>query len=97
MVTLDRIRLTGLLRETPQFAGFPILGRDRVHHRCIRARSRTATPRMAATCPYGSMFWFSRKKFVGSYVPFNPARRSYCRSPYAWRTLSAPSLPRKLR
>ena len=34
-----------------------------------------------SSCPYGSMFWFSRKKFVGSYFRFNPARRSYWRAP----------------
>jgi hypothetical protein len=30
---------------------------------------------------YGSMFWFSRKKFVGSYARFSSTKRSYCRSP----------------
>ena len=33
------------------------------------------------SCRYGSMFWFSRKKFVGSYARFSSAKRSYWRSP----------------
>ncbi len=35
MVTHDRIRLIGLLRESPAFAGLSYSNRARVHHRCI--------------------------------------------------------------
>ena len=35
MVTLDRIRLTGLLQESPAQAGFSHLRAAFVHHRCI--------------------------------------------------------------
>ena len=41
----------------------------------------------------GRMFWFTRKKFVGSYVFFKATSRSYL-SPYAARTRSSPSSPR---
>ena len=45
------------------------------------AQRRTATRGWPPTCRYGSMFWFSRKKFVGSYARFSSTKRSYCRSP----------------
>jgi hypothetical protein len=35
MVTLDRIRLTGLLRKSPVLQGFSICRTGPVHHRCI--------------------------------------------------------------
>jgi hypothetical protein len=41
----------------------------------------------------GRMFWFIRKKFVGSYLPFSATSRSYW-VPYAARTRSWPSSPR---
>lgn len=43
--------------------------------------SISATRRWPPSCRYGSMFWFSRKKFVGSYARFSSTKRSYCRSP----------------
>ena len=45
---------------------------------------------------YGRMFWFSRKKFVGSCLRLRARSRSYLASPYAARTRSCPSSPRKL-
>ena len=49
-------------------------------HSLARA-SVSATRGWPPSCAYGSMFWFSRKKFVGSYARFSSTRRSYCRSP----------------
>ena len=43
--------------------------------------SVSATRGWPPSCRYGSMFWFSRKKFVGSYARFSSTKRSYCRSP----------------
>jgi hypothetical protein len=49
-------------------------------HGLARA-SVSATRGWPPSCRYGSMFWFSRKKFVGSYARFSSTKRSYCRSP----------------
>ena len=38
MVTLDRIRLTGLLQKSPALRGFSTIRALPVHHRCITRR-----------------------------------------------------------
>ena len=40
-----------------------------------RARVRSATRGRPASCRYGSMFWFRRKKFVGSYARLTSTKR----------------------
>jgi putative flavoprotein involved in K+ transport len=45
------------------------------------ARDRKQANAQLPDQPAGEMFWFMRKKFVGSYARFSSTKRSYCRSP----------------
>ena len=45
-------------------------------------RGRTPVSGHARSLPaYGSMFWFSRKRFVGSYLRFSARSRAYFSAP----------------
>jgi hypothetical protein len=78
MVILDRIRLTGLLRENPAICRvFLFWGRDRVHHRCITTfgseHSRECATRRNAV---GQSAWLSQ--IPAPCLPTSLAQKGVC-------------------
>jgi hypothetical protein len=59
-------------------------------------RAARVTAEIRRTIQSGGMFWFSRNRFVGSYVRLSAFSRSYFSAPYAWRIRDSPSAIRKL-
>ena len=51
------------------------------HYPRAALTSGAAHPEEKALPIYGRMFWFSRKKFVGSYLRLSARSRSYLASP----------------